>query len=239
MSEPTRILEVAELDFALEPVRWAFAETRAASIAAHWAGLRKTKPTLFNGRVLLLRRRALETRADGATRFRGAFFETDYADFLAWRNFGHPGEPVDNCFSMAALRDAEGAFLLGEMAAHTYNAGQIYFPSGAPDPTDVFDGKVDLDACARRELLEETGVKPNEVAIRRSWTLVFALRRIACIKLMALDAPAEEAKARIDAFLARDPYAEFSRIHIVRNPRDIDDKRTPGFVAAFLRSAFA
>ena len=238
MSESARILEVAELDFAFERTRWAFAERHAARVAAHWARQLKTKPMLFNGRVLLLGRRMIESRADGGLRLTGAFFETGYADFIAWRHFGHPGEPIDNCFSMAALRSAEGAFLLGEMAAHTYNAGQIYFPSGTPDPTDVFDGKVDLDASVRRELLEETGIKAEETAIGRSWTAVFTPRRIACIKLTAFDVPAAQAKARIDAHLARDLRSELSRIHVVRGPRDIDEARMPAFVAAFLRSAF-
>jgi len=238
LTEGASILEVAELDFAFEPKPWVFAERRAASVAAHWARLKKVKPSLFNGRVLLLGRRALETRPDGALRLRGAFFETDFADFIAWRDFGHPGERVDNCFSMAALCAAEGAFLLGEMAPHTSNAGQIYFPAGTPDPSDVFGGNVDLDASTRRELLEETGVRAEEAIVRRSWTVVFAPHRVACMKLMALDMPASEAKARIEAFLARDPYSEFSRIHIVRGPLDIDETRTPEFVAAFLRSQF-
>ena len=125
MTEGASILEVAELDFAFEPKPWVFAERRTASVAAHWARLKKVKPSLFNGRVLLLGRRALETRPDGALRLRGAFFETDFADFIAWRDFGHPGERVDNCFSMAALSAAEGAFLLGEMAPHTSNAGHL------------------------------------------------------------------------------------------------------------------
>jgi hypothetical protein len=124
LSGPARLLEVAELDLAFEPVRWSFAERRAASIAAHWARLRKTKLALFNGRVLLLGQRAIESRPDGPLKLQGVYFETDYADFLAWGEFGYPGEPVDNCFSMAALRSADGAFLLGEMAPHTYNAGQ-------------------------------------------------------------------------------------------------------------------
>jgi 8-oxo-dGTP pyrophosphatase MutT (NUDIX family) len=238
LTERASILEIAELDFVFEPKPWAFAAQRAASVAAHWARLKKAKPSLFNGRVLLLGSRALENRADGALRLRGAFFETDFADFIAWRDFGHPGEPGDNCFAMAALCAAEGAFLLGEMAPHTYNAGQIYFPAGTPDPADVFGGRVDLDASVRRELLEETGVRTEEATIRRSWTVVFTPRRVACMKLIALGIPADEAKARIDAFLARDLYSEFSRIHIVRGPQDIDETRTPEFVAAFLRSQF-
>jgi NUDIX domain len=229
LSEQAHLLEVAELDLAFEPARWSFAERRATSIAAHWARLRKTKPALFNGRVLL---------PDGALKLRGVYFETDYADFLAWGEFGHPGEPVDNCFSMAALRGADGAFLLGEMAPHTYNAGQIYFPAGTPDPTDIFDGKVDLDVSARRELFEETGVKAGETTIAPGWTLVFAPQRIACMKLMTLALPAAKIKARIDAHLAGDAHSEFSRMHIVRGPRDIDETRVPIFVAEYLRDAF-
>jgi 8-oxo-dGTP pyrophosphatase MutT (NUDIX family) len=239
LSEQARLLEVAKLDLVFEPSRWSFAERRAASIAAHWARASKAKPTLFNGRVLLLGRRVIEARPDGALELRGAFFATDYADFLAWLEFGYPGEPVDNCFSMAALRGADGPFLLGEMAPHTYSAGQIYFPAGTPDPTDIFDGRVDLEASVRRELLEETGLKAGEAIVAPGWTLAFAPQRIACMKLMTLTVPAMRAKARIDDFLARDPHAEFSRMHIVRSPRDIDETRVPIFVAAYLRDALA
>ena len=239
MSPPPRLIDVGELDLAFEPSRWAFADRQAAGIAAHWARLRKAKPSLFNGRVLLLGRRAIETRSDGALTLTGVYFETDYADYLAWEEFGFPGEPVDNCFSMAALRAADGAFLVGEMAPHTFNVGQIYFPAGAPDPTDVFDGKVDLEASARRELFEETGVSADETAMAPGWTLVFTPQRIACMKLMTLAIPAWRVKARIDAHLARDPHSEFTRMHIVRGPRDIDESRVPVFVAAYLRDAFA
>ena len=238
MSPPPRLVDVGELDLAFEPARWAFADRHAAGIAAHWARLSKAKPSLFNGRVLLLGRRAIETRSDGTQTLTGVYFETDYADYLAWEEFGFPGEPVDNCFSMAALRGADGAFLIGEMAPHTFNAGQIYFPAGAPDPTDVFDGKVDLEASARRELFEETGVSADETTMAPGWTLVFTPQRIACMKLMTLGIPAARAKARIDAYLARDPHSEFTRMHIVRGPRDIDESRVPVFVAAYLRDVF-
>jgi len=239
LSEPLRLLKVGDLDLTFEPSRWAFAERRADSIAAHWARLRKVKPMLFNGRVLLLGRRVIETRPEGVLTLKGVFFETDYADYLAWEEFGDPEEPVDNCFSMAALRGADGAFLLGEMAHHTVNAGQIYFPAGTPDPTDVFDDKVDLEASARRELLEETGVSADEASVAPGWTLVFTPQRIACMKLMTLAVPAATLKARIDAYLARDPHAELARMHIVRGPHDLDESRVPVFVAAYLRNAFA
>ena len=239
MSEPVRLLKVGELDLTFEASHWAFAERQAVSIATHWARLTKAKPSLFNGRVLLLGRRELETGHDGVLRLKGVFFETDYADFVAWAEFDHPGERVDNCFSMAALRCADGAFLLGEMAPHTFNAGQIYFPAGTPDPNDVFDDRVDLEASVRRELFEETGLEASETTIASGWTLALTPKRIACMKLMTLPLPAAMAKARVDAYLAQDPHAEFSRMHIVRGPRDIDDTRVPIFVADYLRDTFA
>jgi 8-oxo-dGTP pyrophosphatase MutT (NUDIX family) len=239
LSEPTRLFKVGELDLRFEPTRWAFAERQATSIAAHWARLTKAKPSLFNGRVLLLGRREIETGADGVLRLKGVFFETDYADFVAWADFGHPGEPVNNCFSMAALRSDDGAFLLGEMAHHTYSAGQIYFPAGTPDPDDVFDDRVDLEASARRELFEETGLIAGETNIAPGWTLAVTPQRIACMKLITLPVPAIRLKARVEAYLARDALAEFSRMHIVRSPEDIDEARMPIFVADYLRHAFA
>jgi 8-oxo-dGTP pyrophosphatase MutT (NUDIX family) len=239
LTAPIRIVEVAELDFGLDPTPWSFAEAHAADVAAYWAKLRLTKPAAFNGRVLLMRAHELAPGAKGSLKLKGAFFETGYAEFLTWRAMGHPGERVENCFSMVALRSADGAFLLGEMAPHTVNSGQIYFPAGTPDPSDVFDGKVDLEASARRELQEETGLAPDEAAGSCGWTVVFALPRIACMKLMTLAVPADEAKAKIDAYLALDPREEFSRMHIVRDSRDIDENRTPAFVAAYLRAALA
>jgi 8-oxo-dGTP pyrophosphatase MutT (NUDIX family) len=239
LREHAHILEVGELDLSFEPSRWEFADHQAAAIAAHWGRLIKSKPSLFNGRVLLLGQRLIEPGSDGLLKLSGVFFETDYADYVAWAAFGHPGEPVDNCFSMAALRSDDGAFLLGEMAHHTYSAGQIYFPAGTPDPSDVFDGKVDLEASARRELLEETGLLASETNMASDWTVVMTPQRIACMKLMTFPLPAERLKTRIEAFLARDPLAELARIHIVRDPYDIDETRVPIFVADYLRYAFA
>ncbi len=238
MTEAPQIVEVVELDFDYDPAPWSFAEAEADRIADYWAALCGRKPALFNGRVLLLARRGLARRADGGLRLTGAFFDTDFANYVAWRDWGHPGERVENCFAMAALRAADGAYLLGEMASHTLNAGHIYFPAGTPDPNDILGGKVDLDRSARRELLEETGLQPEEPAITENWTIVFGPWRIACMRPMTLALSADEAKARIDDFLRRDPHAELSRMHIGRRTEDIDEARMPALVAAYLRAAF-
>jgi len=232
-----RIFEVASLELAYEPAPWAFAVARADEIAANWATRKARLPRLFDGRVLLAGRHAFETRADGATILRGAFFETAYSAFLAWRDFGFPDDGVRNCFSMAALQGADGGFLLGEMAAHTANAGAVYFAAGTPDRSDVFGDRVDLAASVRRELMEETGIAPDEVFEVPGWTIVEAPPRVACMKIMRTTATAARVQARIEDFLAADPDAELRRIHVVRKRRDIEALACPAFVVDFLRHA--
>lgn len=235
MSEPgARIFKAAELDLGYEPAPWAFAEGRAEAIAAHWASRKAALPRLFDGRVLLLGRHHFAQRDDGATILRGAYFATDYKAFLAWRDFGFPDRGVCNCFSMAALRSSDGAFLLGEMAAHTANAGSVYFAAGTPDSSDILGARVDLAASARRELREETGISADEVATAAGWTIVHAPPRIACMKIMRMAETAQNIKARVDAFLAVDPGAELRRLHIVRRKQDLDAINSPRYVADFI-----
>ena len=224
-----RIEGVDALDFRLGVGVWDFAVERAAEIAAHWRRRHAEQPKLFNGRVLMLRRYAVEGRT-----LRGEYIETDFADFLAWREFGFPASNACNGFSMAALRSADGAFLLGEMSPHTASAGAIYFPAGTPDPQDVFDGRVDLEASARRELLEETGIDPGEAEIAPGWTVVHSLGRVACMKPMRLRVGAEEARSRIEAALAQEARPEFCRIHIVRGEKDVTERMSE-FVRAYMR----
>jgi 8-oxo-dGTP pyrophosphatase MutT (NUDIX family) len=232
-----RIFEVAELDLVFEPREWRFAIDRADEIAQHWRARRAEKPELFDGRILLLGRHALVAGDDDATILRGSYFEVDFSAFLAWRDFGFPDRQVCNCFSMAALRSADGAFMLGEMSAHTANAGSIYFASGTPDAQDVFAGKVDLTASVTRELREETGLGADDVAMAPNWTIVYAPPRIACMKSTRIAASAFEVKARIDAFLRRENQRELARIHVVAAPPDIDAARSPAFIVDYLRYA--
>ena len=74
-----------------------------------------------------MRRPRPMTRPEG-TRLSGTCFVAEYKAFLAWRDLGRPGE-ARNIFALSALRSADGAYLLGEMAPWTANAGQIYFPA--------------------------------------------------------------------------------------------------------------
>ena len=94
----------------------------------------------------------------------GAYLETDFASFIAWRDWGFPDTSRAQLLSpSAALRSADGAFLLGVMGAHTATAGQIYFPAGTPDPNDIDGDTVDLERGVIRELIEETGLGSADV----------------------------------------------------------------------------
>jgi 8-oxo-dGTP pyrophosphatase MutT (NUDIX family) len=235
----SRIREVAELDLKLAQRPWPFAEERADEILAHWRRRQAAQPSLFDGRVLLMGSHEFVARADGATILRGDYFETDFRNFLAWRDFGFPGDTVCNGFSMAALQSSDGAYFLGEMADHTANVGSIYFAAGTPDPNDVFDGRVDLRASVVRELQEETGLAASEVALAENWIVVEAPPRIACMKPLTVALDSEALLTKIESYLASETKPELARIHIARSTADIDVEHMPQFIVDFLRDAFA
>lgn len=151
-------------------------------------------------------------------------------------DFGYPVRGFRNGFGMAALESADGAFLLGEMAPHTANAGRIYFPSGTPDLGDVADGRVDLEGSVRRELAEETGIDPADVAFAPGFTVIHDAVRVCFMKRVRSPETAEALVERIQAALAAETMPELSRMHVVRSARDIVPQM-PFFVAAYLDAA--
>jgi 8-oxo-dGTP pyrophosphatase MutT (NUDIX family) len=219
---------VEAVDCRFDDRPWEWAQAEAARIDAYWAGLLAKKPALYDGPVLLMH----SGRVDGAA-FRGAYLLTRFSRFMAWRDFGTPDRSIRNGFAMAALRSADGAFLLGEMGAQTANAGQVYFPSGTPDPSDVRGGIVDLAGSVARELEEETGIAPAEARFEAEWTVVETGQKIAFLQVVTVEETAEALRARIHGVLARDEQPELARIHVARRRADITPAM-PDFVAGFL-----
>ena len=222
------VVPVDRLDLAYSPWRWPFADARRAEIDAHFAERRRRTPEIWNGRVLLMNACELAGRT-----LSGSFFETGFAEFIAWRDWGAPDASVVNCFALGALRAADGAFLLGVMASHTSAAGRIYFPAGTPDPEDVADGRVDLEANVMREVTEETGLGLADLVVAPDWQVVRTGQRVALTKLMQASEPADALRARILRHLASEAQPELADIRIVRGPDDLDPNM-PDFVTAFL-----
>ena len=215
------VVDVDAVDCVLEQKPWGFAEDEAAAIEAHWAQALLAKPRMFNGRVLLQHRGAVERDPDGRRVFRGAYLETDFKAFLAWRDFGFPSAGVRNGFGMAALSSTDGAFIMGEMSAHTANAGIVYFASGTPDPQDIRDGRVDIEGSVRRELEEEMGLSPRDVSFDPGFTLVMDAVRVGFMKRVRAPESADALVARIEAFLATEREPELAGLHVVRSIAEI------------------
>ena len=224
----TRVVPVSHLDLRFVPRPWAFAEERRAEIDAHFATLKRDKPALFNGRVMML-----HTFDLAGDTIRGEAFETDYAAMTAWHRWDQPDKSVVNFFGLAALQSSDGAYLMAVMGAHTANAGQVYFPTGTPDRDDLFGDVVDLDRSVLRELEEETGLTAGDVEVVPGWHAVLVKQRVALMKGLRLDAPAADMRDRIRHFIARETEPELADIRIVRGPADLDP-RMPPFVTAFL-----
>ncbi len=205
----------------------------AEEIARHFAARRRERPALWNGRVLLLHRCTIEKGV-----LRGSSFETDYASFLAWRDWGCPDAGVFNVFAAAALRSADGAYLVGRMAPPTSVAGQWLFPCGTPDPDDISAaGMLDLAGSARRELFEETGLDIGTLKAEPGWTLVRDGGYMGLMKRLTAGESADVLRARIMHYLASETQPEFSEIRIVRSLADLD-AGMPRFLTAYLEKVW-
>ena len=228
---PIQIIELDRVEITVERWQWEFAIRQRMEIDQHFARRQRERPTIWNGRVFLLNRYEISAGV-----LQGSSFETDYASFLAWCDWGFPDAGVFNVFAAAALRAADGAYLVGEMAPSTAAAGQIYFPSGTPDREDVgAEGALDLAGSVGRELLEETGLDIGALAAEPGWTLVRDSGFVALMKRLTACQNAAELRSRIMRHLASEAQPEFSDIRIVRGRADLD-ARMPRFVIAYLEA---
>jgi len=234
MDDKVEIFPVTALDLRFEQMAWPFERDRRAEIDAHFAKARAERSGIWNGRVLVMWRWTLE-----GTVFHGVYREVDFASFLMWRDLGFPDHTTFHCFGMAALRGADGGYILGEMAPTTASAGRIYFPAGVLDPGDVADAKVDLAGNVMRELAEETGLTASDVEAGANWTCVRVGQRLAMMRDVRAVEDAQALRARILDHLPHDPHQELADIHIVRGPDDVDPRRMPPWVTAYLRHVWS
>ena len=226
----TEVLRVDKLDLSLRPFDWNFARERRPEIDAHFVKLRDSKPEMWNGRILLMHNHEIAGSA-----LRGSYFETDFASFVAWRDFGFPDASVLNTFALGALQGSDGGYVLAEMSAHTMNGGRIYFPGGTPDLNDLKGGKVDLESSVRREVEEETGLSPADFDIDAGWHCIPAGPMIALLKPMRAKVSAAQLCERIRDHIASERNPELADAVVARGADDIRPTM-PGFIQTFLRS---
>jgi 8-oxo-dGTP pyrophosphatase MutT (NUDIX family) len=227
MPTPT-VRAIDRLELAFAPRRWPFADVRRAEIGAYFSSLVRDNATLFNGEVLVMHEYSI---VDGV--LRGQYLKTDYASFLAWRDWGFPDASVRNCFALAAVRGSDGGYLLGVMGQHTSNPGRIYFPGGTPDEADIVEGRVDLDLSVRRELEEETGLTADEFDVESGWMLVLDGARLALIKRMQARVRSAALRERVLQHLARERRPELAGVQFVTRRDDLTEM-VPAFTSRYL-----
>lgn len=235
MNRDVLITRVGHLHARSSPKTWHWAQANQDAIRANWAERVRDKPDMFNGRVLLMSDFELEDDTCRAT-----YFETDFADFLGWRDLGYPDPSIANGFAMGALQGADGAYICGVMGSHTANAGRIYFPAGTPDRSDLLsDGTVDLATGVIRELKEETELPADSYRTADDWIVVRRWPAVAFMRPIRFPEPADVVAERISANVAAQSDPELAGVYVVRGLEDIDENRMPLFLQSFFRFAFS
>lgn len=208
-------VDTAELAFDAGPHPYEAAN--GAAIEANWRAETERNPALFDGKVMLF---STIRWHDG--RLDGRCHAIRFATFMHWRRH-RADATAEHLYAHAMPVTADGALIAIRMAAHTANAGKVYFAAGSFDPDDVRDGRIDIEFNMRREVLEETGIdltnSPSETGFRG----YSGAGGTVLAKRFFLDENAEALAARIRAVIAADPDPEISDVVIIRDPADLPD----------------
>jgi 8-oxo-dGTP pyrophosphatase MutT (NUDIX family) len=172
----------------------------------------------------------------------GRFFETDFASFVAWRDWGWPDRSIFNCFGSAVILSSDGAVLMGRMSARTLNAGKVYPPGGSLEPRDLLgNGEIDVLGSIARELKEETGLAAED-ARPAGLIAVFDEQRISIAHGLRFSLTAGELIAAAEHHWQSDEQPELDGLVVVRDLSQLDSSM-PGYAKDiaryYLRHAFA
>jgi len=225
-----RSVRIAKCALAVGAERWPYAERHSAEIAEHWQRTQVAHPKLFDGTVYILRDWSLR---DGA--FTGTFLRTDFKSFLYWRARGYADRSVRDGFGCAVIRSAEGYLLFGRQMSGNLNAGLAYPPGGFIDERDIHDGIVDIEASIARELGEETGLEPADLARVPGYVLTPTGPHVSIAIEWRSALTAEALRARILAHVRRQPVPELADVVIARGQGEIDERTMPPHARAMLR----
>lgn len=206
--------DVIELNVSLKPLP--FERNNTIEIARHWQGAKSDNPALFNGRIFMASAFAISGQTVQAT-----CHAVNFATLMYWRD-RLDTDGTQNIFGNIVLRASDGALVMGRMAPHTSIAGKVCYPGGSFDDADVRDGLIDASACATRECLEETGIRPDAYTLADGFVVCSDDRMIAVSRIGELKIEAEAARAQILRFMDRENVPEFDDIIIVRSTSDAE-----------------
>jgi 8-oxo-dGTP pyrophosphatase MutT (NUDIX family) len=215
-----RILPVDQVDVRLDPDPHPFETTNAAAIEENWRAETRANPALFDGTVVLLS----EFGYDGGRLF-GRCHAVRYATFMYWRK-DRVGT-VAHAFAHPMLVAGDNALVAIRMAAHTVNAGRVYFAAGSFEPEDFPDGVVDPHGNMVREVKEETGLDILDARRGERHYALATERGTVIFRRYFLDETAVEVANRIRDFVAGESEPEIEEPVIIRNARDLPEGLMP------------
>ena len=212
MPEPPPTIERLDAcELAVASGCWPFAVHYRDAIAAHWRRRAAENSTIFNGRVFVVRDVSV---ADGV--LRGTQYLTDFASFLFWRETGFRDPGTFDLFASALVLSRDGRVLVGQAVAGSLNDGHFVVPGGLIDPRDVGpDGRIDIVACAARELAEETGLTSADFELVPGLLAAREGPRIGIGVTFQTAFTKAELLAKVEAHLAADAAPELTHPHVV------------------------
>lgn len=199
----------------LEPGQHPFERKNALAVDENWRKETKENPALFDGKVVLL---SGLTYADG--RLEGVCHAVRFATFMLWRKT-RPFDSAEHAYAHAMPVTSDNALILIRMAAHTVNAGRIYFAAGSFEPQDFRDGTADIDFNMIREVREETGLDLAGCERDPIYHLRSSEGASVIFRRYYLDEPAETVAERIRAFVALEDDPEIVDPVIVRDSQTL------------------
>jgi 8-oxo-dGTP pyrophosphatase MutT (NUDIX family) len=214
------ILPVDKIDVVLDPAPHPFERGRAEAIAENWRHEIAEKPALFDGTVVLLS----EFGYDGGRLF-GRCHAVRYSTFMYWRK-DRIGTAA-HAFAHPMLVTKDNSLIAIRMAAHTVNAGRVYFAAGSFEPEDFPEGVVDAHGNMVREVLEETGLDISNTRRGERHYALATTRGTVIFRRYFLDADADEVASRIRDFVAGEAEPEIEEPVIIRSAHDLPDGLMP------------
>jgi 8-oxo-dGTP pyrophosphatase MutT (NUDIX family) len=222
--------DVDSFDCKVTDEGWPWAEKHASAITAHWQTAISEKPHLFDGEVLV----ATEVAVEGS-RLAAELTVVRYSALNFWTKSGFPHAGTFNLFGAGVVVTKDGAVLLGEMAAHTANAGFCYFPCGTPDTGDVTEGdRLDIEGSIRRELEEETGLGAAHLKAADTRWISWDGALFCCARRYDTGLTAEEAGRIASAHIEAQERPELERVHFVRHMDDLLTLNVPAYASALV-----
>jgi 8-oxo-dGTP pyrophosphatase MutT (NUDIX family) len=214
---------------------WRYAERHRPAIAAHWDGVQRARPQMWNGVIHIAVAHAVE-----GTAFRATYARTDFASYLHWRETGFADPGTVDAFGSALVRSAEGHVVLGVQGPGQLNSGLAYPPGGFVDARDIGpDGVVDIEASIARELAEETGLTASELRREPGYLITRAGPLVSIGALFRSPLSSEALQGRVRAHLANEREPELADVMVIRSPAAAAAMAAPEFARTAVTALIA